>query len=215
MTAWILVGGRLTKTAQLSTLPRPQLVIAADGGARHAQTLNCKVDLWVGDFDSSEGLNLDVPRQAFPADKNLTDTELAVDIAKEHGIKQIVFIGAFGGRFDHSAALLLGSLRLAEEGLDVMLTSGNEWGWPLLPRQPKRLCESTGMLLSIVACSELFGLNISGVRWPLHQANVSLGSGWTISNEIQDQEVVISLRQGRALVICTDPSHLPSSQIKD
>ena len=44
MTAWILVGGRLVLTDALRALPRPDLVIAADGGGRHAAALGVDVD---------------------------------------------------------------------------------------------------------------------------------------------------------------------------
>ena len=62
----------------LLTLPRPALVVAADGGARHAAGLGVAVDAWVGDFDSSDGVQVDAPREVHPAAKNETDAELAV-----------------------------------------------------------------------------------------------------------------------------------------
>lgn len=205
--AWILIGGRLVQTPQLATLPVPDLVIAADGGVKHATILNCPVDLWVGDFDSSDGLNLDIPCQAVPADKDFTDTELAVRIAQERGADQFIFLGAFGGRFDHMAAVLLSSLRWAEEGYNITLSSGDEWGWPLLGQQTKRIYESVGTRLSIVACSHLEGLDLEGVRWPLQKASVPLGSGWIISNEVRDEKVTMTLQKGHALVICAEPSN--------
>ena len=69
MTAWILVGGRLTPTPALAALPAPALVVAADGGARHAAALGVGVDLWVGDFDSSAGVELDAPREVEDEEK--------------------------------------------------------------------------------------------------------------------------------------------------
>ncbi|UTA50131.1 thiamine diphosphokinase [Deinococcus radiodurans] len=142
-------------------------MVAADGGARHAAALGVKVDLWVGDFDSSDGLELDAPREVHPVAKDQTDAELAVSLARRRGATELVFIGAFGGRFDHAAALLLGGVRLAREGLTVTLTSGDEWGWPLLPGRPLRLGLPAGVTLSVLACTDLGGLSLSGVRWPL------------------------------------------------
>ncbi len=139
MIAWILVGGRLTNAPALAALPRPDVVIAADGGARHAAALDVRVDAWVGDFDSSEGLTLDAPRERHPAAKDSTDFELAVSVARQHGATALVILGAFGGRFDHAFALALGACRLAGEGLRVTLHSGDEAGYPLLPDSPVRL----------------------------------------------------------------------------
>lgn len=201
MTAWILVGGRLVPTAALLALPRPDLVVAADGGARHAHVLGMRVDAWVGDFDSSDGVELDAPREVHPAAKDETDAELAVRVALARGAHELVFVGAFGGRFDHTAALLLGGVRLAREhGLSVVLTSGDEWAWPLLPGEGLRVDVPTGVTLSVIACSDLRGLTLSGVRWPLDRADVPLGSGWTVSNEAQGGPVTATLQEGWALV---------------
>ena len=200
MIAWILVGGRLTLTPALQTLPRPALVVAADGGARHAAGLGVEVDAWVGDFDSSDGVHLDAPREVHPAAKNETDAELAVRVALGRGATELVFLGAFGGRFDHAAALLLGGIRLARDGLRVTLCSGDEWAWPLLPASPLSLTLPPGVTLSVVACVDLRGLTLGGVRWPLRGADVPLGSGWTVSNETNGEGVTAALQGGHALV---------------
>lgn len=200
MLAWILVGGRLTLTPALRALARPDLVIAADGGARHAAALGVRVGAWVGDFDSSEGLTLDAPREVHPAAKDQTDAELAVALARSQGARRLVFVGAFGGRFDHAAALMLGGVRLAREGVAVTLTSGDEWAWPLLPAAPFAATFAPGLTLSVLACSDLRGLRLDGVRWPLTGADVPLGSGWTVSNETVGGPVTASLSAGQALV---------------
>lgn len=200
MIAWILVGGRLTFTPALDTLPRPALVVAADGGARHAAGLGVTVDAWVGDFDSSDGVTVDAPREVHPAAKNETDAELAVQVALGRGATELVFLGAFGGRFDHAAALLLGGVRLARDGLRVTLSSGDEWAWPLLPASPLSLALPPGVTLSVVACHDLHGLTLGGVRWPLQGADVPLGSGWTVSNETNGEAVTASLQDGYGLV---------------
>ncbi|PNY83023.1 thiamine diphosphokinase [Deinococcus koreensis] len=200
MIAWILVGGRLHATPALLALPRPALVVAADGGARHAAALGVRVDVWVGDFDSSGGLSLDAPREVHPTAKDETDAELAVRVARARGATRLVFLGAFGGRFDHTAALLLGGVRLAREGLQVSLSSGDEWAWPLLPGAPLSLDLPPGLILSVVAGEGLRGLSLSGVRWPLSGADVPLGSGWTVSNETRGGAVQATINQGWALL---------------
>jgi thiamine pyrophosphokinase len=205
LVAWILVGGRLTPTPALAALPRPGLVVAADGGARHAAVLGVKIDAWVGDFDSSDDLNLGAPRTVYPRAKASTDGELATELARERGAGELVILGAFGGRFDHTFALALGALRLAQEGLKVTLHSGDERGYPLLPGQTLRLSGRPGQTFSVLAASELSGLSIGGARWNLQGADVPLGSGLTLSNELAagaeaTGELTLSLRAGTALV---------------
>ncbi|WP_291430024.1 thiamine diphosphokinase [Deinococcus sp.] len=206
MIAWVLVGGRLVDSPLLRALPRPAVVVAADGGARHAALLTMwglgvPVDVWVGDFDSSAGVFVDAPREVHPAAKDETDAELAIRVARERGATELVLLGAFGGRFDHSLTLALGALRLAErDGLRVTLTSGDEWGWPLTPASPLSLALPPGATLSVLAVSDLRGLSLAGVRWPLVNAGIPLGSGWTVSNEVQEGPVTASLGEGRALV---------------
>ncbi|UBV43292.1 thiamine diphosphokinase [Deinococcus taeanensis] len=198
--AWILVGGRLTPSPLLDALPRPDVVVAADGGARHAAALGVRVDAWVGDFDSSAGVHVDAPREVHPTAKDETDAELAVRVARARGAAELVFVGAFGGRFDHTLALALGALRLAGEGLRVTLTSGDEWGWPLLSGAALSVLLPQDATLSVLAVTTLRGLTLGGVRWPLASADIPLGSGWTVSNEVAQSPVTAALDEGQALV---------------
>ncbi len=198
--AWILVGGRLTPTAAIRTLPRPTLVVAADGGARHAAPLGLHIDAWVGDFDSSDDLTLSAPRMVYPKAKASTDAELAVALARELGSNELVYLGAFGGRFDHTFALTLGALRLAQEGLKVTLHSGDEWGVPLLPGAPLALKLRPGQTFSVLAASPLQGLSIQGAEWDLAGRDLPLGSGVPISNRAAGSAVTLYLQAGTALV---------------
>ncbi len=198
--AWILVGGRLTPTAAVLALPRPALVVAADGGARHAAPLGLHIDAWVGDFDSSDDLTFSAPRMVYPRDKASTDAELAVSLARELGSDELVYLGAFGGRFDHTFALTLGAVRLAQEGLKVTLHSGDEWGVPLLGGTPLRLTLRPGQTFSVLAASPLRGLSIQGAEWDLVDRDLPLGSGVSISNRAAGSVVTLHLRAGTALV---------------
>ena len=68
-----------------------EVVIAADGGARHAAALGVAIDLWVGDGDSigEDALAAleaaGVPLERSPQDKDESDTELAIRAALRLG----------------------------------------------------------------------------------------------------------------------------------
>ena len=203
--AWILVGGPLHDTAELRRRrdEPPALVIAADGGIKHAELLKVRPDLWVGDFDSSDPLDsrfAGVPREAVPREKDFTDAELALRVALEQGATHVTFWGAFGGRVDHTLALALLAVRLGG-GLGVELHGGDQSAVPLLPGRDVRRATFPGQLLSVLALDDLTGLSLAGARWPLSNADVPSGSGWTLSNEATGTELRAGVRTGRALLV--------------
>ncbi len=77
-------------------------IICADGGLCHAETLGIVPDLWIGDGDSlCGGAPKGVETVTFPARKDFTDTDLAIQYAMEKGYTDITIIGGLGGRIDH------------------------------------------------------------------------------------------------------------------
>ena len=200
----ILLGGDLVRTPALERRIAGTRIIAADSGIRHAETLGIVPELWVGDFDSAPA-NLprhleNVPKRRFPAEKDSTDGELAVDIALEQGAAALVLAGAFGGeRADHAFLHLALALRLAEAGIDVWLTGGTQEGRPL-PHGTANFDYAPGTLFSILGFSELAGLSVRGAKWELESVTVPFGSSLTLSNETAGP-LHIKLERGRAILV--------------
>lgn len=205
----ILLSGPLVPTAQLKAQLAGARAIAADGGMAHAAPLGLEPELWVGDFDSSPPELLQryahVPRQVHPTAKDKTDGELALEAALARGARELWLLGALGGRTDQTLNHLNLALRLAEQGLRVRLSSGTEEAYPLLPGK-LRLELAPGTRLSVVGLSDLEGLSLQGVRWPLSGARVELGSSLTLSNEALGP-VGLELSKGYgAVFVYLDPS---------
>jgi thiamine pyrophosphokinase len=203
----ILLGGDLTVTPRLRAQIAGARLIAADSGMMHAAALRVVPELWVGDFDSS-GSELvvqyrDVPRQTFPAEKDATDGAIAVAEAIRRGATGIVLLGALGGQADHTTGVLGQSLAIARGGRNCLMTSGTEEAWPVLPGEVSAdLPRDTR--LSIVPWADLEGLDLEGVKWPLQQRDVPLGSTLTLSN-VANGPVRIRLRSGHAIAIAYPP----------
>ncbi|NWJ23251.1 thiamine diphosphokinase [Rhizobium sp. RM] len=201
----ILLGGNVTVTDRLKTVVSGTRVIAADSGMRHAKTLELSPELWVGDFDSAEPGLLDewpgIERQPYPAAKAVTDGEIAVSEAIVRGARSLVLVGAFGGaRSDHALQHFLYAVALAERGFDVVLTSGDEEAYPLLPGALD-LDLPAGSLFSVAGISTLEGLNIANVRYPLTEFALAFGSSRTISNVANGGTAHFSLKSGKAIVL--------------
>ncbi|MDQ0317959.1 thiamine pyrophosphokinase [Pararhizobium capsulatum DSM 1112] len=200
----ILMGGPLAATDRLLGRLKDTRVIAADGGMRHAAVIGITPELWVGDFDSTSAELIAawprVRREPYPPAKNETDGEIAVEAALSRGARSLIFAGALGGeRSDHAFMHLIYAVRLAETGLAVHLTSGEEEATPLLPGTLD-LDLAKGSLFSILGLDTLEGLSIEGARYPLSNFHLPFGSSRTISN-VAEGPVRFTLSSGRAVVL--------------
>ncbi len=203
----ILLGGDVTVTSRLKSQLKGARVIAADSGMMHAAAVRVVPELWVGDFDSA-GSELtmqyrDVPRETFPAEKDETDGAIAVAAAIRRGATEIVLLGGLGGQTDHTAGLLGQSIAIARQGVACLLSSGIEEAWPLVPGH-MRVDLPPETRLSIIPFGDLAGLGLTGVKWPLENRDVPVGSTLTLSN-IALGPVEITLRAGHGIAIAYPP----------
>jgi thiamine pyrophosphokinase len=200
----ILLGGKLAVTDRVRCEIAESRVIAADSGMRHAVELGVTPELWVGDFDSADAELIarfpDVERRTYPPAKNETDGEIATAEAIERGAQRLILIGALGGeRSDHALQHFLHAMGLAERGLDVLLTSGDEEAMPLMPGT-RNIDLPKGALFSVLGFSPLSGLDILGARYPLADFSLPFGSSRTVSN-VAEGPVEFHLREGRAMIL--------------
>jgi thiamine pyrophosphokinase len=199
----ILLGGELTVTARLRRQIEGARALAADAGMAHAAALNLVPEMWLGDFDSA-GSELviaytHVPRRAFPAAKDKTDGALAIEEALALGATELVLVGGFGGQADHVLGHFGQLLGLAHAGVRAIMTSGNEEAHAVVPGALAIDLEA-GTRFSLVPFSDLHGLDLAGVTWPLVKRDVPLGSTLTLSN-VAEGPVHVALAQGYGIAI--------------
>lgn len=199
----ILLGGDLTVTPRLRRQITGARFIAADSGMKHARDLGIVPELWVGDFDSAGSeLMLDyahVPRQAHFADKDATDGEIAVKEALRLGASEFILIGGMGGQSDHATAHLGLALHLAQSGHRCFISNGNEEAYPLIAGTYD-FDFGAQSRLSIIPWSEIKGLDLTGVKWPLKGRALILGTSFTMSN-VALGPVKLSFASGIAIAI--------------
>jgi thiamine pyrophosphokinase len=198
-------------------LDRAELVIAADGGATTLDRLGRRPHRLVGDLDSIEPQlvakleEAGVPIERHPADKDATDTELAMRAGVELGATEIVLLGALGGdRFDHELAniLLLADPEAAR--LPVRIVRGATTARVLragsLPLEGR-----IGSLVSLLPIgADATGVTTAGLRWPLEGATLSVGRSRGISNEVVAAPASVTVRDGTLLVVETASQGAPS-----
>jgi thiamine pyrophosphokinase len=186
------------------------LVVAADGGARHAATLGRPLDLWVGDGDSIGEPELaalaaaGVPLRRAPVDKDESDAELAVLAAVEAGARRITVLGALGGeRVDHGLAnvWLLGHPGLG--GRDVRLLDASV-RIRLVGIGRTDLGGRIGDLVSLFPFGgDATGLTTDGLRYPLRDEALPSGPSRGLSNVRESGDAWFTVGSGRILVVET------------
>jgi thiamine pyrophosphokinase len=199
----ILLSGPVAKTPRLMQQLSNARVIAADAGMAHAAPLKLSPELWVGDFDSTHQSLAEqwrnVPRQTHPIAKDASDGELAISEGLRRGATSLILVGAMGGQLDHVLAHTGFLLALAKRGIDVMMTSGTEEAYGLVNGLEFADLKQ-GTRISVMPFSDLIGLSISGVKWPLTNQLIRLGSAHSLANEVSGQ-VKLSLISGSAIVV--------------
>ena len=189
-----------------SLLKKGDYIICADGGTRHALTLQVRPDLIIGDLDSAEQGALrkfkeeDVSIELYPRDKNETDLELAIKRALELNPEQIVIIAALGGRLDQTLAniALLTDPRLST--LDIRLDDGLEE--ILVCRDQAEVHGRSGDIVSLLpwqgAVSETQTTNL---KWVLHKETLYPDKTRGISNEMTSSTASISIGSGVLIIV--------------
>jgi thiamine pyrophosphokinase len=200
----IFANGELPETE--IALPPEAVVIAADGGARHCLRLGITPQAVIGDFDSltpQETADLEARGARllrYPADKDETDLELALDYALRHGAREITLYALLGGRWDMSFAnlLLLAAPRYA--GLRLRVCAGETAVRLLRGGETLTLRGQPGETVSLVPLSDLHGLTYRGLKWPLQNADLPFGTPRGVSNLLLGPRAEISLAEGVAAV---------------
>lgn len=202
MRAFIYAGGSILADNITEHPKGDDLCIAADAGYRNAQALGERVNILIGDFDSLGAIpEGDMEVLQVPAEKDLTDTQIAVETALARGADEIILIGGLGSRMDHSLSTLAILEDLRERHVHAHINNGyNRVHY--LNASSTLILRSGFRYLSVLAIDEkIKGLSIDGCKYPLKRATLNRRLQYAISNEITGNCAMISLRRGRIFVI--------------
>jgi thiamine pyrophosphokinase len=203
----IFVNGRIPHLDRVRELIRPSdMIVAADGGTRHALALGLVPSLVIGDLDSlndEDRHRLEAAQteiRQFPREKDETDFELALNHAVSAGYTEILVVAALGNRLDQT----LGNLSLLTNpslaGCDVRMDDGTEQAWFVRSRTRVEGCP--GDIVSLIPWGlAVTGITTVGLRWPLNGETLNPSKTRGLSNELLGETASISLESGLLLVV--------------
>ena len=199
------------------------LVIAADGGARHARALAVEIDVWVGDGDSLDADGMaaleaaGVPMLRAARHKDESDTEIAVREAIARGAAGVVIVGGLGGRrFDHSLANI-GLLTMPElsDRPAMLLDAGTRITLIRAPgpdgvRVRRSLAGRIGDLVSLLPYgADVAGITTEGLEYPLADEVLATGPARGLSNVRVAADAAVTVGSGLLLVV-ESPATIPA-----
>ncbi|MFN8412160.1 MAG: thiamine diphosphokinase [Anaerolineales bacterium] len=205
----IFANGELPDLEKTRALLLPEdFILCADGGTHHALALGLTPNVIMGDFDSFDinRSKMDVKIIQFPRDKNETDLELTIQYALDLNPKQIVIIGALGGRLDQT----LGNLALLTDSklsaCDIRLDDGVEE--ILFCKTQAKIQGRSGDLLSLIPWGgEVTGVETENLKWPLFREVLYPNKTRGISNEMLGDEASIKIDSGNVLIVHRRMNH--------
>ena len=175
------------------------LIIAADGGANNALSVDLIPNFIIGDMDSiTDSTRSSIEKTRILIDKNpeKTDLEKTIEACLSKGATLIDVLCAGGGRADHALANLGILTRFGREARIRIIDDFFEIE---LVNYKLHLKEPLGTVISLVALGRCLGITTSGLRWNLNEATFEFGTQG-IHNEIVDNLAKIQLETGDLLL---------------
>lgn len=187
-----------------SLLKNADVIIGVDGGAVALLEAGVRVDVAIGDFDSISAENLQLLKDKaekvieLPAEKDLTDTEAALEYAAQQlEVDTIFMLGLFGGRVDHMMSNLWVAYHPDFQGIIekvVMIDEANTLSF-YRPGSYHVHKEEDKKYLSFISMTAVEDLRLSGVKYSLDGKDFDHPIA-LVSNEFLDKEMNFSFAAG-------------------
>jgi thiamine pyrophosphokinase len=192
----------------LNSFDGSDFIIAADGGAKHCDSLGITPDVIIGDFDSLESERLSSYQQngvevkKYPTSKDDTDLELALKLAIERGYEEVFVIAALGDRWDMSIANILLLAKPAISKLNIHLLDGSKELFLIRGECQIEIQSIVGSRLSLLPLAgDASGITTRGLEYPLENETLYFGSSRGVSNVFIQNSALIKVRKGLLLCI--------------
>ena len=210
----IVSGGELEESFVLSELETldSQFIIGVDKGMEFLYHHKILPSYIVGDFDSVDQKIGDyycnetkVPIREFNPVKDASDTEIAIRLAMTLGAKEILILGATGGRIDHLWANVQSLAIPFKAGIDaVIMDTQNKIRLIGGGETHLKKGETYGPYFSVFPLGEeVYGFSIKGAKYPLDNHTLIPYDSLCVSNQFQEDEVTISFMKGIVILMET------------
>jgi thiamine pyrophosphokinase len=205
----LVAGGPKENLPQLLDYDHKDVIwVGIDRGVLYIQELGLPLAYAFGDFDSISKDEKNELTKYFPnlsiysAEKDKTDTELALEWALQQKTETIQIFGATGGRIDH----MMGNIHLLLKTTTVLsnieIIDIQNHITLFTPGTYTIKKHKDWKYISFIPIShEVKGITLEGFKYPLINCHISIGSTLCISNELIHELGTFSFHDGIILMI--------------
>lgn len=213
MRALIVLGGDAPGKALLEDcVRRCDFSIAADRGLEAFDAAGLEPDLLLGDMDSVAPAVLAkyeerLPLKRLNCQKDDTDGEAALEAAIARGAKEIIFLGALGGRLDHALANVMLLVRAHQKGANAQLL--DERVRIMRVDREAVLTGAKGDTVSMLPLGRAQDVSLKGFFYPLEHHTLTSDNTLGVSNVVTGERAVVTVESGDLIVFhyYADASH--------
>ncbi|MGN0492790.1 MAG: thiamine diphosphokinase [Acutalibacteraceae bacterium] len=177
------------------------LVIAADAGIKHLNSLGVKPDIAVGDFDSLGFVPECKEVIRHPVMKDDTDMLSAVKAGFERGYSRFMLYGGAGGRPDHTFANYQTLIYIAERGGLGFLCLNGFTASAIINGGLEFSNRSAGDISVFSLSEKSEGVTLKGLLYELSGAQLSYAFPLGVSNSFTGTQATVEAERGAVLVI--------------
>ena len=186
-----VTGGRSPSVDWFKEVAGRRKIFCVDKGIEICRACDIVPSFLIGDFDSADNDSVEwaraknIPVEQYPADKDFTDTQLALNRATEvFGEHVALLTGCFGGRFDHlystifTCAAIAGKIFLVDDREIIFFVKGVESVEVKFFRKP--------LAVSLLPMTEICaGVTTKNLHWELDGATLTQNFPNAISNRLK------------------------------
>ena len=203
MRAFIYAGGEICPENITEHPKGSDLCIAADSGYNNAVRLGDRVDIFVGDYDSIAKFEVpdNIEKVELKPEKDMTDTQAAVEAAVRRGADDIIIIGGLSGRLDHTLSNLGILTDIKNRGGRAVIADGFN-RVRVIKNDSEIIARSGYKYFAVVAVDEVVkGVEIDGVKYPLKNAKITRNFQFAVCNEIVGNCAFVSVKKGTVYIV--------------
>ena len=202
----IFIGGDPPHPNVRQHLPADAHVIAADSGYAHAIAMGFVPHELVGDMDSISAVDLSDARDSnilisqFSADKDLTDTEIAIASAIARHSTHITVVSGNGDRFDHVLGMVH-SLASCARTVNTTLLIGTARVSYASNARKFQLETKVGDIVSLIPLGGDTTVTTTGLQWELTNSTLQSFASRGVSNIATGDVITIIVTDGLLAVV--------------